>query len=563
LICRSPVVLGKIGNSASPLGAEVVSTHPIPLGTYATIEIRYRDPYSGSEEALCLVGVVSSTAFRRSVPVSGAAIVTSGELYDEFEGGLGKYGRSFLRIIAAIRRSGEVTVPRVPPPPDAQVYLAPSEILSKLFSSSSDASIPIGHLVGRPDVVVKVNVNALTKHLFITGATGSGKSNTVAVILDRVTGLGGVTVVYDVHGEYVTLRPMHGIVRTVELSINPLRIPPSVLAKMIVPESAATVQRRLVVRALRRCRDEFAPVLSEHGVTRKALAVIKQRMAKSSGLEQRSETGDEGRISIDEELVRAFTACLSGEVYNVGRSRSKGVTEKSIESAVMKVEEFFEYARISFSQPSIEDLISPGTILVLDASAHDDEQKDYMLKVVADEILWYARHNYVVGRPTPLLFVVEEAHLFVSASRVTVSRHSIERLAREGRKFGVCLALVSQRPRNIDPNTVSQIQNLVVMKLVQDSDQRAVMDVSDALTEDLVGSLASLATGEALVLGEWIGRFPAFVKIDMHPGKRAGATPDIVSIWREFYEAVKREAEEASMHREAVEELRELLGEEP
>jgi DNA helicase HerA-like ATPase len=168
---------------------------------------------------------------------------------------------------------------------------------------------------------------------------------------------------------------------------------------------------------------------------------------------------------------------------------------------------------------------------VVNASDLSDEQKDYCLKIILDEMLNYTRHRLAMGRPHPVIIFIEESHRFLSATRSTVSKSSIERVAREGRKFGVSLAIVSQRPRNLDPNTVSQVQNFIFMKLVQEEDQRFVMNVSDMLTEDVALSLSALNTGEAIIIGEWVGRFPIYAKIDRHTGKKLGASLDIASIW--------------------------------
>jgi hypothetical protein len=69
------------------------------------------------------------------------------------------------------------------------------------------------------------------------------------------------------------------------------------------------------------------------------------------------------------------------------------------------------------------------------------------------------------------------------------------------------------------------------MKLVQEEDQRFIINVSDILTEDVALSLSALNTGEAIILGEWVGRFPVYAKIDKHVGKKLGASLDIASIW--------------------------------
>ncbi len=557
-LCRSNVLLGKVGNTSKPNFVEVVSKRPLPLGTYISIPFSNVDPVSGEHIEHCLIGVVSSTSYRRSVPVSGAAALESGELYAEFEQELAQYGSAYVRIFADIVGK-HVSVPRFPPPPNTHVYLAPSAVLSMLFSHRGDDTIRIGHLVGRPDVSVYVSVNALVKHLFITGTTGSGKSNTVAVLIDRIAEIGGMIIVYDVHGEYSSLQPQ-GIdvrVKPIDLYINPLRISPNILAKMIVPESAATVQRRLVARALREAQKLFEKILSEYGATSSAVKAL-----QSSVRAIRNPFAVGKQIDSDEvqDVDRALTELFKNYVLNfIETFRSEAVSEKSREGALMKVEEFFEFANINFTLPSPLEVLEPRTIVVLNASALDDEQRDYMLKVIADELLWFAKHNNVIGKPKPVVLVIEEAHLFLSTSRESAARRSIERLAREGRKFGISLIVVSQRPRNIDTNTVSQIQNFVFMKLVQEADQEAIMNASDMLTDDLARSLSSMDTGEAIVLGEWIGRFPAFVKIDKHSGKRAGATPDIAKLWRSLLEELDIGKRYEELHSVAYNDLKDLL----
>jgi DNA helicase HerA-like ATPase len=90
---------------------------------------------------------------------------------------------------------------------------------------------------------------------------------------------------------------------------------------------------------------------------------------------------------------------------------------------------------------------------------------------------------------------------------------------------------VSQRPRSLDVNVVSQLQNFVFLRMVQEEDIRAVMNIADNLDENLAKAIPSLPDGRAIVMGEWLGRFPAIVDIDLHKGKRIGATPPLTDIW--------------------------------
>ncbi|HKU33679.1 MAG TPA: ATP-binding protein, partial [Candidatus Nitrosotalea sp.] len=103
-------------------------------------------------------------------------------------------------------------------------------------------------------------------------------------------------------------------------------------------------------------------------------------------------------------------------------------------------------------------------------------------------------------------------------------------VAREGRKFGIGLGVVSQRPRNIDPNVLSQMGSLAIMKIVQDDDQQQISSAAESLSKDLISQLSSLNIGDALFIGQWVN-LPSIVHIDEVKGKRSGSDLDAVSEW--------------------------------
>ncbi|MCS7111637.1 MAG: ATP-binding protein [Ignisphaera sp.] len=538
--CSSNIIVGRVGSESTPIHVEIISKRPIPLGTYVTIPFESLDVLSGAPKKHCLVGIVSRTGYKKMVPTSPTITVTSMQAIG-IEDELLKYSPSIARIISDVCEDGIGTA-SIPPPPDTHVFLAPSEILSRIFSRRGDSSIRIGHLISRTDVEIYLDVNALVKHLFITGTTGSGKSNTVALLADKIASLGGTVIIFDVHGEYSSLKSMYSDVHVhaIDYRLNPLKVHPRTLARMIIPEAAATIQRSLIANALSCAKSVFEAVVKMYGVSEEAVNVLKKpnpsELAKLVPKDRCSSIhhdfkssmlDDEEGMNVDDELAWLLKEYIKSFVRNFGKGRDEAAVK-----ACAKVDEFFEYAAISFATPQPIELIAPSSIIMVNASSLNDEQRDYSLKIVLDELLRYVRSRLLENTPSPTLVFIEEAHLFLNINRATVSKTSIERVAREGRKFGLSLAIVSQRPRNIDPNTLSQIQNFVFMKLVQESDQLAVMNISDMLTEDLAYSLSSMNVGEALILGEWIGRFPAYVKIERHLGKSMGSSLDIASIWR-------------------------------
>ncbi|MFN4046711.1 MAG: ATP-binding protein, partial [Acidilobaceae archaeon] len=160
------------------------------------------------------------------------------------------------------------------------------------------------------------------------------------------------------------------------------------------------------------------------------------------------------------------------------------------------------------------------------ASVLDDEQKRWILKVMVDELLVKLKEER-----TPIALVVEEAPLFLSVELKHPVKTALQKFAREGRKFGGCLIVVSQRPRSLDINVVSQLQNFAFLRMVQEEDVKAVMNIADSLDQNLANIIPTLPDGRAIIMGEWAGRFPALVDIDLHRGKRVGATPPLTEIW--------------------------------
>ncbi|MEM0026436.1 MAG: ATP-binding protein [Ignisphaera sp.] len=568
-LCRSDIVIGRVGEESYPNMVQIISKLPIPLGTYVSIPFDAYDISTGDKKSHCVVGVISVTSYRKIVPVTPTFIASTSTNIGIDDENL-RYAPSRARIFADII-NGNVETPTVPPPPDTEIYLAPSHILSKIFGSGKTSSIKLGHLIGRSDVEINVDINALSKHLFITGTTGSGKSNTVAIIADRIASIGGTVLIFDVHGEYGNLVPQTPDVdiQRVDYRFNPLKIPTRMLVRMMIPEAGATRQRALAAKAIDAAKKFVEEAIKNFGTGNELIEAVKSNKISElpiySNYKQCFEEQkifndiDEDMTSADDVLLELFKKVVSCFLTNKisesnqrrGSQKNPSSEKESALKALSKIEEFFDSISVSFSMPSIVEFLKPASITVLNVSDLTDEQKDYSLKSVMDELLSYAKQMLARNSPHPILVFIEEAHLFLSSSRYTISRSSIERVAREGRKFGLALAIVSQRPRNIDPNTVSQVQNFVFMKLVQEADQQAIMNISDMLTEDIAASLASLGVGEAIVLGEWIGRFPAYVKIDKHSGKRAGATLDIASIWsalktrKDLYNRLAKESEDA------------------
>jgi len=506
--------VGVVGEESSPTRISVKARYPLPVGTYVYLNYQVKDPRSKNVMRRDVVGLIGATQFKSLTPVMSkpptsipTVVVEAPELLEL------KRESVMDAILIADITEDRPSVPTYPPPPETKVYLATPQHLSKIYRQDPEESIRVGSLAGHEeDIEVRVNVNALVKHLLVTGVTGSGKSNFIAVLADRVAGLGGSVVIFDTHGEYKLESENPGKVEVVsyEASINLIKTPIRLLTMFIISEPGATKQRRILRNAIKSLNGRILEKASKEGIPLSKAVV---ELAKASG---RAVGGDLSEIQAYEEL-------LKGEVI-----KAVPKDDKLRDNIIDKIEDFFEWHKTSLDMPEVSELIAPGRIIDVDVSELTDSEQDWMLKVIAEDLLWSLKER----RSIPTLLVVEEAHIFLSENRRTESKEALQRFVREGRKFGAMLAIVSQRPRTLDPAIVSQVQNFAFFKLVQTMDRNKVVEFSDVLSEEYSNLMPSFPPGHAILVGEWVGRFTVYAHIDKHEGKKLGASPKVVSVWK-------------------------------
>jgi hypothetical protein len=138
-----------------------------------------------------------------------------------------------------------------------------------------------------------------------------------------------------------------------------------------------------------------------------------------------------------------------------------------------------------------------------------------MLRIIYDSLFW-ARSLPEGGRMRPLLIALEEAHTYLSQATANPASTIVRRIAKEGRKYGVGLMLVSQRPSEIDATILSQCGTLVALRLSNTADRGHVTAATTDHLERLLDMLPILRTGEALIVGESV-RLPMRVLINAAP----------------------------------------------
>jgi uncharacterized protein len=136
----------------------------------------------------------------------------------------------------------------------------------------------------------------------------------------------------------------------------------------------------------------------------------------------------------------------------------------------------------------------------------------------------------VGGKEQPLLVVLDEAHRFLRDGADTVATRACSRIAKEGRKYGVGLLTVTQRPSDIDAAVASQSGTMIALRVTNQHDRAAVRSAVPDDLGNLTEMLPMLRTGEALVLGEAI-RIPSRVRIHKAPDRQVGDDPLLPDAW--------------------------------
>ena len=400
------------------------------------------------------------------------------------------YIRGKVKILGDV--NDNLKLPRTPVLPGTEIKLADAEILKEIFKVTNP--IKLGALVNQSDVEVNVEANPiLSRHLAILAMTGAGKSNTVAVLIDQLLGYSVPVFIFDMHGEYKDAEFPNGNVNVIKPKINPQYMTFYEIKKLVNIPSNGYIQERHFRRAFKKAKEMLSDGVAH---TNNFLQIIYDILEADSQVEG---------------------------------------SDKQIVDVMNKIDDSMDRYSNLFDQytGNILTSIKKAHANVLDLSQVDESVASVLVSHILRNSLQRSKNAAHSGNKKELLdnsifFILEEAHILAPNKRDSDSKRWIQRVAREGRKFGLGLCLVSQSPKTVDHDALSQMNNMIILRLVEPEDQRHVQSASESLSQDLINQLPSLNVGEAIVLG-LMTRVPTLVKIDKFKGRRHGDDMDIVS----------------------------------
>jgi DNA helicase HerA-like ATPase len=173
--------------------------------------------------------------------------------------------------------------------------------------------------------------------------------------------------------------------------------------------------------------------------------------------------------------------------------------------------------------------MSPGQLSILDLSGMDQALANYFAHRVLNTIY---ESKMEVNDGFPVFVFVEEAHNFVPPGSRTLIAQILRKIASEGRKFGMFLVVISQRPGKLDQDVLSQCNSAIILRITNPLDQKAIMESSESISESMLQDLPSLNIGEAVLTGEFV-RIPVIAAIRKRETAEGGGDIDLIHILRE------------------------------
>jgi hypothetical protein len=411
------------------------------------------------------------------------------------------------------------------PIPGCEVHPVTTEDLHSVFAASDEPHIEIGTVYPTDDIRGALYVDPmLSKHFAILGSTGTGKSTSVALILHRISQLSpeGHIVMIDPHGEYSAAFKGCGEL----FNVDNLQLPYWLL------NFEEHCEVLLTTDGAERQRD--ADILA------KCLLAAR---TKSKSAEQY------GKVTVDSPIPYLLTD-LNGIIVGEMGKLDRAGDSTPYARLKNKLDELKADPRYSFMFSGMMVSDTMGSFLaklfrlpangrpisIVDVSGVPSDVTSVVVSVLARMVFDYAIWSRTEAQ-RPLLLVCEEAHRYVpkdeNASGQAV-RKILERIAKEGRKYGVSLGLITQRPSDLAEGVLSQCGTIISMRLNNDRDQACVRAAMPEGARGFLDAIPALRNRECIVCGEGVA-IPIRVRFDdLEPEKRpASSDPSFAALWRE------------------------------
>lgn len=442
--------------------------------------------------------------------------------------------------------------------PPKGVEPAKEEDIKKIFSESIEETkkFVFSKLSSKTNIEIPVDGNKFfNKHIAIVGSTGSGKSNTVAKIIQKAVSEKNGSfnelnnshiIIFDIHSEYKTAFPSSNYIDIENLILPYWLLNSEELQELFIDTEANDHNQRNVFKE----------------------SVVDSRKKHFTGSEE-----EKNKIHFDSPLffdineVLNFAIEKNNEQVQGARDLKAGPLNGKLSNFVNRLENKINDKRLEFllgeNSKSIDfkDVLKKllgyendkYNVTIIDLSGVPFEVLSITVSLISRILFEYGYYykklryknneNEILNNDVPLLLVYEEAHKYVPNSdlyKYRASKESIERIAKEGRKYGISLLLASQRPSEISETIFSQCNNFIAMRLTNPNDQNYVKRLLPDTLGDLINKMPTLKVGEALLIGDSI-ILPSIVQIEECEDKPSSNDIPYFELWKEKWKELQIE----------------------
>ena len=452
-------------------------------------------------------------------------------------------------------------------------------MFSKLINHQSNIEIPVD------------GNKFFNKHIAVVGSTGSGKSHTISSILQQVinskdknySGLNDShIIIFDLHSEYKSAFPNANY-----LDISNLKLPYWLLNSSELEEilldtgerdnyNQASIFRQLVTENKKIHNEDSGKIFYDSPLKFKveeilnALFNIKNETvhAKTPNTymlieNDQDQDSENGLTMTNEEKIRKYFTERFKFKPTKSQSISKGAyADGTLEKFFLRFDSKVWDERLDFLFNSdnysltLIDVLkqilgyrddNKSNITILDLSGIPFEVLSITVSLISRLLFDYGyfykkafQKNTTTNNNTPFLLVYEEAHKYAPKSDLVKYRsalQAIERIAKEGRKYGITLLLATQRPSEISETIFSQCSNFIAMRLTNPNDQNYITRLLPDTLGNMVSKLPTLRAGEALLLGESV-TMPLFVKINKCDPEPSSNDIPYFELWKKEWKEI-------------------------
>lgn len=425
---------------------------------------------------------------------------------------------------------GADTLPTV----NAPVFAVDAATIDRVYAGYAEGNFSLGSLSLIPNQTAKINLDAfLTRHAAILGQTGGGKSWTVASVVQKLTAFPQSTVVlFDLHGEYgETFGTDADVISASDLELPYWLMNSEELLGLMVDRSESAAPNQIAkFKELLQAAKEAHPENSALGIPKITIDTpvyfdFSGLISEFRRLDTEMVPGANGKDK-QGPLFGQFTRLLMRIDSRLNDRRYDLIFKPKRYTTSASMDDLFRRLLGEASDARKKAVVIDLSSVPFDVRA---SVISLIMRCLFDFAYWYRR---VKGEKYPIAVFADEAHIYLSDrdTSAEAARMSAERIAKEGRKYGISLTVISQRPRELSSTILSQCGSFLCLRISNPDDQAYVRNLLPDSIRGITAMFSTLRRGEAILLGDSV-MMPTRIRIDRPSPAPASDDASFAKAW--------------------------------